>query len=300
MRVSLPRTLAPSRDGRDRGGALGLGPRVRDALPQAASERFPALRLHSGEQAVFQDEGGFIRAGAVVAATARLAREAGAVLREESPVAEIDERGGRVVVRCEDGSEDAFDAAVVAAGAWAGKLLAHAGLPLRVTREQYVYLGVARHAERFSPERLPVWIDAQTYDYGFPSDGRVPGVKVSLHRSGEACDPDTVRREPDEAFLRARASYAAHRLPDLDPAPLHAQVCLYTSTPDEDFIVDRAPGLASVWLASACSGHGFKFSILIGKIAASLAATGRPGSGPSSSILVRAMDRFRLSRFRSG
>jgi len=130
----------------------------------------------------------------------------------------------------------------------------------------------------------------------------IPGVKISLHRSGETCDPDTVRREPDEAFLRARAAYASFRLPDLDPLPVHAQVCLYTSTPDEDFIVDRAPGMEKVWLASACSGHGFKFAILVGKIAASLAVSGaaaRPDEDAAAKGLYsRAMRRFSLDRFK--
>lgn len=269
---------------------------------EATTARFPALRLRPGEEAVFQDEGGFIRAGATVAATARLALRAGAALREQTPVAAIEERAGRVRVRTGDGREETFDAVIVSAGAWAGKLLAGSGLPLKVTRQEVVYLGIARHPERFAPDRLPVWVDAATYDYGFPSDGGVAGVKISLHRPGEICDPDAVRPEPDAEFLRARAAYAASRLPDLDPAPVQTLVCLYTTTPDEDFIVDRVPGLANVWLASACSGHGFKFSILIGKIAASLAVTGNPSApdDPSATLLSSAMDRFRLSRFGTG
>jgi sarcosine oxidase len=276
--------------------------RAYEALsPEAAQTRFPAIRLGPGEAAVFQPEGGFIRAGGTVTATARLARAAGAVLREETPVAGIEEREGRVIVSTTDGSEEAFDAAIVTAGAWAGQLFVGAGLPLRVSREQFVYLAIARHPEHFDPERFPVWIDAATYDYGFPSDGRVAGVKLSLHRSGGICDPDTVSHEPDEEFARARAAYAAGRLPDLDPTPVHARVCLYTSTPDEDFIVDRAPGFSNVWLASACSGHGFKFAILIGKIAASLAVTGAPATAEEDAaargIYTRAMQRFSLERF---
>ena len=282
--------------------ALADAGRAHETLsPEAAQARFPALRLRPDEEAVFQPEGGFIRAGATVTATARLTRALGATLREETPVADVTEREGRVFVRTVDGSEETFDAAIVTAGAWAVKLLAVPGLPLKVTREQYVYLGIAHHPEHFEPDRLPVWVDAATYDYGFPSDGRVAGVKVSLHRSGGICDPDTVSHEPDEAFGSARAAYAAWRLPDLDPTPVHAQVCLYTSTPDEDFIVDRAPGFSNVWVASACSGHGFKFAILIGKVAASLAVSGAPATeeedAAAKGLYTRAMERFSLGRF---
>ena len=181
-----------------------------------------------------------------------------------------------------------FDAAIVSAGPWAGELLARAGLPLRITRQELVYLRIARNEHNFEPDRLPVWIDAATYDYGFPSDGRIGGAKLGLHRLGETVDPDSADLSVREEFIRDRTLYAAERLPDLAPEVTHAQVCLYTNAPDEDFIVDRAPDLPGVWLVSGCSGHGFKFTSLLGKIVADLAT----GDGPS-----RDLSRFSLSRF---
>jgi len=133
-----------------------------------------------------------------------------------------------------------------------------------------------------------VWIDASTYDYGFPSDGRIAGVKVGLHQRGETTDPDSVRSGLDEEFVRGRIACAASRLPDLSDEVTHAHVCLYTNTPDEDFIIDRTPGLPNVWLVSGCSGHGFKFTVLLGRIAAELAA---------GAAYPPELSRFSLDRF---
>ena len=71
-------------------------------------------------------------------------------------------------------------------------------------------------------------------------------------------------------------------LPGLVPSPLNETTCLYTSTADEDFILDqRGP----IIVCSACSGHGAKFAPWLGDQAAKLAA----GDGTVE-------DRFRLDR----
>lgn len=255
---------------------------------EAAQERFPAFRFQAGEVAVHQPEGGFLRASRCVLANARLAQRYGAEIREETPVQEMRARGGQVIVRTESGEEEAFDRAIVTAGAWMGRLLARRRMPLTISRQQIVYLKIARDAALFQPDRFPVWYDATANYYGFPSDGRIEGVKFASHDRGETVDPNAVRRTVDEDYVRQCAAYASTRLPGLSDAATHAQVCLYTNTPDEDFILDRVPDLPNVWLVSGCSGHGFKFTVLLGKIAADL-ATG--GSYP------RDLRRFALSRF---
>jgi monomeric sarcosine oxidase len=256
--------------------------------PEETRERFPAFRLRPDEIALFQKDSGFLRATRCVLANARLARERGAVLHEEAPVREIVPRGAEVIVRTEGGGEWVFDRVVVTAGAWMGKLLADLPLPLRVTRQQIVYLRIARDAGQFAPGRFPVWIDADRNYYGFPNDGIIEGVKLAAHDLGETADPDAVRRTPDEEYVRAAAAYASARFPDLAGEATHAQVCLYTNTPDEDFVVDWAPGGANVLLVSGCSGHGFKFTVLLGKIGADLVTGGSYG---------RDLRRFALKRF---
>jgi sarcosine oxidase len=129
--------------------------------------------------------------------------------------------------------------------------------------------------------------------YGFPEDGRVEGVKVGAHHLGATIDPDRPPHAVEEAAVRAVAAYAAERLPDLAAEATHTRVCLYTNAPDEDFIVDHVPGVPDIWLVSGCSGHGFKFTALLGKIVAELATEGTV----REPLGARDLARFALARF---
>ncbi len=287
--------------------------------PDAALERFPAFRLRAGEVGLYQSESGFLRATRCVLATAALARRDGATLLEETEVSEVTPRGAEVIVRAvgrgavrggmpdatrgatsgampaaapaaEQVAERAFDRVVVTAGPWMGALLRRFDLPLTVTRQEVVYLRIARRAEQFAPAALPIWIDAATYNYGCPADGRIDGVKVGAHRGGVATDPDRVDRAPRAEHGRTLAAYARERMPDLSGEAVRSDVCLYTNTTDEDFVIDRAPDSPNVWIVSACSGHGFKFAALIGKLVAEL-ATGAAAPPPW-------LSRFALRRFK--
>ncbi len=111
--------------------------------------------------------------------------------------------------------------------------------------------------------------------YGFPQTG-TSGVKIAKHHhADEAVDPDTVKRDispADEAMIR---SGIAEHIPAANGRMLAAKTCLYTVTPDHDFIVDRLPGANNVIVASPCSGHGFKFAPVLGEVLAGLALDGR-------------------------
>jgi len=254
--------------------------------PRAVGDRFPAIQLQPGEAALYQPDTGFLRASRCVRANVRLAVEHGARLREDAPVRRVEPRGEEVVVET-DADTEAFDRVILSAGAWISRFAAGLDLPLRVSRQQVVYLKIARNADWFAPGRFPVWIDATERHYGLPSDGVIDGVKMAAHHLGETVDPDHVRREVDASYLEEMAAFGTRRFPDLAPVITHAHTCLYTNAPNEDFILDRLPQSPNVWLVSGCSGHGFKFTVLLGKIAADLAA----GKG-----YPRDLSRFALSR----
>ena len=285
-------------------GGLLMGPpddsrlvETRDALefvglpyeqfgPEATAERFPAVRIEPNEVALFQKDSGFLRSTRVVLANVRLAREHGAMIREETPVTEIRPHGAQSVVRTAQGDEEAFDGVLITAGAWMGKLLNGLHLPLSVERRQVVYLDIERSPENFAPDRFPVWIDAVALYYGIPSDGRIPGVKLASHVNGRAVDPDSDAREPEEAAIADAIRLASRRFPDLSDRAAWTQVCLYTNTPNEDFIIDFVPDLPNAALISGCSGHGFKFTALLGKIGADMVTGGAYG---------RDLSRFRIT-----
>jgi monomeric sarcosine oxidase len=255
-------------------------------LPSEAKEKVPALEFFDNETILFQGSSGFLRAGACVAANARLAQKHGAQIRESTRVTKIENRGSQVLVHSDMG-EEIFDSALVTAGAWMKQVLAEASLPLRVTRQQYVYLKPENPA-LFSPDVFPVWIDKAHGFYGFPIDGRTEGVKLARHDFGEEFDPNRDDRPLRDEEIEEALTFARRRLPGLTSQVLEARACLYTVTPDEDFLIDRAPGLSNTWMISACSGHGFKFTSLLGRIGANLSTRGED---------ERDLSRFKLNRF---
>jgi monomeric sarcosine oxidase len=254
----------------------------------AAEARLPPFRLSAHEYGIFEPESGLLRASRCVVANARGARAAGADLREGARVEALEPVGEGVRLRV-DGVNETFDRVVMTAGPWTAGLLAPwTSPPLQVTRQQYAHFAVTGDRAAFAPDRFPVWIDMAELFYGFPEHDGLPGAKVALHVPGTLLDPDSPDREPSEGDDAVLRSYLERRLPDAaGPVTFH-KVCLYTNTPDEDFIVDRLPGEPRVVFIGGLSGHGFKFTVLLGRIAADLAQDRDPGHD---------LSRFRLSRF---
>ncbi|GIU96250.1 MAG: N-methyltryptophan oxidase [Actinomycetota bacterium] len=247
--------------------AAGLEVRRIDAGEVA--ERWPALRLPDDAEIYFQPDAGVLRAEHAVRAQARLAAALGAELAEAEAVHAIAPVGGGLEVRTEARTARA-PTVVVAAGPWAPGLLARLGirLALTTTREQVSYVRLDDPAPL--PTVIERWDDGVRADYLVPDPWDPGWVKVGLHRGGRPADADAPG-EPD-AELEARARrHAAARLAPHGPVG-STQACRYTLTPDERFVLDR---VGPVVIASACSGHGFKFAPLTGRLVADL-VTGAP------------------------
>jgi sarcosine oxidase len=158
-----------------------------------------------------------------------------------------------------DGGARAFDAIIVAAGAWAGKLLPEFAPHLAVQRR------VVGWFQTDAPRMLPViCIDNAEGVYGMPAPRGL--YKLGLHAVGGGADPDTVR-EPDESDAALLARQAAKLLPQHDPLPARMARCLYTVTPDENFLIAPSTIHERVLIFSACSGHGFKYAPVFGELA---------------------------------
>jgi sarcosine oxidase len=272
-------TLAASR-------AHGLAHDVLDA--RELRRRFPLFEVPDHYVAVLQPDGGFLRAEPAVRAMLARARAAGAELRTGETVHAIEPHGTGVRVVTARGVIDA-GRAVVTAGPWVKALLPNLPVAIRVTRQVLAWFA-PREPARFAKERFPVFLlqNADGMFYGFPDDG-TGSVKVAKHHhADEIVDPERCDRAvsaADEAMIRS--CLAAH-LPAADGPRVAATTCLYTMTPDGDFIIDRMPGHEAVIVASPCSGHGFKFAPVIGEIIADLATRGATGHDIS---------RFAIGRF---
>lgn len=235
------------------------------------ARRFPPFCLERGLYGIVQADSGFLRASQCVRAQMRLALAAGATLREKASVLSLRRlTDGRIGIQTEDG-EASFDRALITAGPWMAELLPSLRLPLTVTRQYYAHLQAAEPFDAFAVGQFPVWIDADANFYGFPHQPGLPGVKIAWHEHGQIVPPGQAVREPSADDLRPLLTYAARRLPALHGPPVYEKVCLYTNTPDEDFIIDAVPALPGAFFCSGCSGHGFKFTILLGQILAGLA-----------------------------
>lgn len=248
--------------------------------------RFPAFRLPPDYICVFQPDGGFLAVEEALETNIALAKAAGADVQTGIKVRSVDEASGGVRVVA-DGESFEADQIIVSAGAWATKLFPD--LPLRVTREVIAWFEASGPA-LFEPSRFPVFLLESPHGqhYGFPTFGQ-PGVKIAKHHHRhETVDPNAVNRvvsSSDEALIRPAL---ADHIPAANGRLLAAKTCLYTVTPDHDFIIDRAPGSTRILIASPCSGHGFKFAPVMGEVLADLATKG---------VTDHDISRFRLSRF---
>lgn len=238
------------------------------------SARFPGYCLPPDMMAVVQPDGGFLAPERSVAAHADAARSLGAEIRESERVLEWDASAGGVRVRTERGAYEA-GALVVAAGAWAGRLLPDLD-GVAVPERQAVAWFEPEDAALFAPERFPVFIvtlDGEEY-YGFPEFG-APGFKVGkFHHDGEAADPDALDRSwraQDEEMLR---DFARRCFPKAAGRMLRMSVCMFTNSPDRHFIIGKHPQWPQVSFAAGFSGHGFKFCSVVGEVMADLAERG--------------------------
>lgn len=238
--------------------------------------RWPVFRLDAGTQAIFQPDGGIAAAARGTAAHQRLARAHGATLLERRAVtAVVPLPDGAVAVRLADGSTMSAQDVVLATDAWTVDLLRPLGtdLPLTVTQEQVTYFACPDPA-LFAPERFPVWIwmDDPSF-YGFPVFGEA-GPKVAQDVGGRVVTPATRDFAPDEAAAARVRDFLAAHLPAALGLPIRTRTCLYTLTPDRDFVVDHVPGAPHL-LVLLGAAHAFKFASHLGRVAAELVADGR-------------------------
>jgi sarcosine oxidase len=243
-----------------------------EALDAAETmRRWPQWRLVPETRAIFQADAGIADPSCGNAAHQRLARAAGATLLTRARVIAIRDRGGELAVEVADGRRYTAGSVVVATDAWTNDLLAPLGcaLPLRVTLEQVTWFA-ARDGAAFEPRRFPIWIwlDQPSF-YGFPAYGE-PGPKVGQDVGGQPTTADGRTFDPDGAALARVEAFMVDHLPGAIGPRLRTKTCLYTLTPDRDFVLDRLPDHPGIVVALGAA-HAYKFAALFGELLADLA-----------------------------
>ncbi len=226
--------------------------------------RWPQFDIGDDVQGLFQADGGIAAAAKGVAAHQRLAREVGANLQHHARVESIREVAGEVELVV-DGVTHRVGAAVIAADAWTNALLPDP-LPLTVLREQVTYYESPIPA-RFDASVFPVWIwmDEPSF-YGFPTFGE-GATKVAQDCGGHVTTADERSDEPDREEFERVDAFTRSLFGDAIGNHRVTKTCLYTLTPDRDFVLDRVPGCEHIWVVLGAA-HAYKYASVLGKLLA--------------------------------
>lgn len=247
---------------------------------------YPQFSIEDGTTGMFQADAGIAAAARANFAHQKMARENGAILKEHAKVMSIFERHGEYEVNLQDGFYRGRKL-ILTGGPWSNDLLSkfEIKLPLTVTQEQVTYF-VPNNLQEFAPSQFPIWIwmDEPSF-YGFPVFGE-PAIKAGQDVGGKEVTADTRTFDLDlDAFERLQ-KFMKKFLPGAMKQLLYTKSCLYTLTPDRDFVIDALPQNPNCFVAIG-AGHAFKFASVIGKVLSELAMQGTTESN---------IDLFRLDR----
>uniref|UniRef100_A0A670K9N4 Peroxisomal sarcosine oxidase n=1 Tax=Podarcis muralis TaxID=64176 RepID=A0A670K9N4_PODMU len=262
---------------------------------ESLAQRFPGIHLRGGEVAVCDHTAGILFADKAVKAGQDQFQRNGGTIRDGEKVHGI-LPGAVITVTTSQGQYRAKHL-VVTAGAWANRLLAPLGLhlPLQPLRITVCYWRAKAGSPPGLLEKLPCFLginlNGEKRDlYGLPA-GEYPGLVKVCYHYGTPVDPDHPDQPGSSApDLRILQDFVSKYLPGLEPEPAVQERCMYTNTPDEDFVLDRHPHFRNIAIGAGFSGHGFKFAPVVGKILCELSL----GEEPSYDLVP-----FQISRFSS-
>ena len=245
------------------------------------SHRFPMLRLPSGHAACWVPRAGFLEPDRSLQTLVSEARKAGASIWASQKVVGLQPQGGRLEVATAD-RRILCRRLICTGGSWTAALLPAPALNLKVTRQQKFHFRSSDAAD-LHPDRVPVYVDYDKGYYGFPVWRGI--LNVADDNWGHFVSPDEVDPEPDPEVRDNLTRWVESLFPNRAWEHVHTETCLYTNTPDDDFIVDRHPDLPNVIIGAGFSGHGFKFTPFIGELLVQLAL----GETPALDIRELAM-----------
>jgi monomeric sarcosine oxidase len=252
-------------------------------------QRYPQIELDGIAWGMLEPDSGALIARRAVQAVVRDAIRNGVVYLQDSVEAPRGKLSLDFITTATGGRISAGNY-VFACGSWLPKvfpdLLADRIQP---SRQDVFFFGTLAGDQRFTAPALPIWIDFKDEAYGFPDlEGR--GIKVAIDRHGPPFDPDSGDRVVTKESLLEVRQYLARRLPELKDAPVtETRVCQYENTSNGDFLIDRHPEFASVWLVGGGSGHGFKHGPVVGEYVTSRIEGSDEGIEPRFSLATKSI-----------
>jgi sarcosine oxidase len=268
--------------------------------PRELAVHYPQFRLREGESALFQPQSGVVAASPSVAAMVRVAQARGVGVRTGHRVTSVEPLSEGFAVHGETQAGERFsiraERVILTAGPWAPAFLRALlpqwpPFPLEVTHQQVAYYRAVEPSS-WGVEAAPIFIfTADPHVYGFPIYERPGYIKVARELIGSTVDPDAERAPLQWATDELTATVQS-RLVGVESEAVEVTPCLYTETPNRDFIIDRHPEHDGLIIAAGFSGRGFKFAAGMGELLAGLAIT---DAAPATSPLW--LPRWAIDRF---
>jgi sarcosine oxidase len=260
-----------------------------------SADEFSAFTIPPTFQTLFEPEAGFVRPEFAIQNYLAEAERAGAQLHKNEKVLSWKSGSSHVEITTDKGTYQA-EKIILTTGSWMRSLVPSLQAQLKVTRQSLAWIS-PKKPELFSLGNFPCWFiedpDLGMF-YGFPilpfeKFGGPIGLKIASHRPGEIVDPDQVQRKTLRSEGEAIKTILSRYFPGAGNEIISLKTCLYTYSPDENFIIDILPETHSrVVVAAGFSGHGFKFVPVVGEVLADLAAKG---------TTLQPIDFLKLSRF---
>lgn len=267
-----------SADGPVIGGVLESAGRhhleVDQLTPEESTRRFPGFAVMEDATVLFERDAGYLLVEECVKACIEEAGEKGAVTRHGETVRHWSAAPNGIVVETDKGRY-AAERLVITAGCWTRDLLHELNIPLRIMRKHMHWYAIDDH--RYSETNACPCFFYETmggYFYGVPNFNN-SGVKVAEHSGGTKIDgPLTTERSPEIADTARIESFLKNSLSGAPAKRIRHEICFYTMSPDENFIIDRHPDHDNVVFAAGLSGHGFKFASALGRVLTELTLDG--------------------------
>lgn len=265
---------------------------------QEVEQRFPALKVADKDHAFYYEPtSGYLRPEACIEAELKLAKDNGTELLTNTEVTSIQEAGEGVKITLANNEEITAQKVIVASGPWIKEMLPDSlgGVLTTLLQTLYWFDIDPAYYDQLTPEKFPVFLcgdekSAVTRSfYGFPMlGGPNGGMKFAVHETDKEVRPADKDAATPVTSAEDIYAFVSRYVRGLKPGALRSVNCLYTMTPDENFIIDFKPGSNRIVMVSACSGHGFKHSAAVGEMASELVVAGKTTLDSSP---------FRLERF---
>jgi len=235
-------------------------------------DRYKGIRIPDDFVGCYDPLSGFLMSETCIKTYKEEAIKLGATVLENTAVTKINTVATHPVVETSSAIYETRKV-IVTAGAWNGKLLADFELPMKPVRKT---IGWYETDGQTYTNDFPVFVFDTLHDghfYGFPDyDGK--GLKIGRMEGGDTVNPDAMERVFTDQDSEELESFTSNYLPKVSSRRLDGKVCLFTNTPDDDFIVDFLNEQKNVIVAGGFSGHGFKFASVIGDILREMAIEG--------------------------